>query len=130
MAAAAFPQFSAARLDVDGPHVWQFAAAQPREHGDACTAVPGTSPYVRAFDETSGQPLLADASILEELRKNGHVIVDLMDAYRAKLSSLQNGVNGSLMAKRDRLLRQLARVQARRDEVRYLIKRLTRTLRQ
>ena len=75
--------------------------------------------YVRAFDDTSGQPLLADSSILEELRRNGHVIVDLMDAYRSKLSAMQNKINGSLMAKRDRILRQLARVQAKKDEVTY-----------
>ena len=40
-----------------------------------------------------------------------------MDAYRTKLASLQNAVNGPLLGRRDTMVHQLARVQARLDEV-------------
>lgn len=73
--------------------------------------------YVYAWDDTSQQPVLSDPRVVRELQTQGHVVVNLMDAYRTKLASLQNAVNGPLLGRRDTMVHQLARVQARLDEV-------------
>jgi len=72
---------------------------------------------VYAWDDTSQQPVLSDPRVVRELQTQGHVVVNLMDAYRTKLASLQNAVNGPLLGRRDTMVHQLARVQARLDEV-------------
>ena len=55
--------------------------------------------------------------VVEDLQRRGHFVLSLTSAFRTKLGSLQNLVNGPLLAKRDALLTQQAVVQGRIDEV-------------
>lgn len=50
-------------------------------------------------------------------RTQGHALLPLGDAYRGKLAALQAAVNGQLLAKREALLQQHARLAARAGEV-------------
>ena len=55
--------------------------------------------------------------VVEDLQRQGHFILGLTSAFRTKLGLLQNSVNGPLLAKRDALLLQQAKLQSRIDEV-------------
>ena len=88
----------------------------PKEAGGGGGA-PVWDEHIYAWDDTSQQPVLADPRVIVELRKQGHVVLNLIDAYRTKIGSLQNAVNGPLLARRDQLVHQAARMQARMDEV-------------
>ena len=89
----------------------------PKEAGGGGGAPPVGDEHIYAWDDTSQQPVLADPRVIVELRKQGHVVLNLIDAYRTKIGSLQNAVNGPLLARRDQLVHQAARMQARMDEV-------------
>jgi len=60
------------------------------------------------YDDTAGQPILAEARVVARLRERGHVVLNLMDAYRTKLGSPQNAINGPVLAKRDALIHNVA----------------------
>ncbi|GIL90367.1 hypothetical protein Vretimale_18232 [Volvox reticuliferus] len=69
------------------------------------------------YDETMQEVVLADAVMVKELAKQGHGLAPLADAYRTKLAALQAAVNGPLLAKREALMQQHARLAARAGEV-------------
>ncbi|GLC72611.1 hypothetical protein PLESTF_001270100 [Pleodorina starrii] len=69
------------------------------------------------YDETMQEVVLADAVMVKELAKQGHALVPLHDAYRTKLAALQSDVNGALLARREALMQQHARLAARAGEV-------------
>ena len=73
--------------------------------------------HVYCWDDTAQQVCPADPRIVENLQKQGHFILGLTSAFRTKLGLLQNSVNGPLLAKRDALLLQQAKIQSRIDEV-------------
>ncbi|GIL62546.1 hypothetical protein Vafri_16636 [Volvox africanus] len=69
------------------------------------------------YDETMQEVVLADGVMVKELAKQGHGLVPLADAHRTKLAALQAAVNGPLLAKREALTQQHARLAARAGEV-------------
>ncbi|EFJ51410.1 hypothetical protein VOLCADRAFT_87664 [Volvox carteri f. nagariensis] len=99
----------------------------------ALPEVPRQMPYIAQqqvaglsmlYDETMQEVVLADAVMVKELAKqvgvfwpSGHGLVPLHDAHRTKLAALQAAVNGPLMAKREALTQQHARLAARAGEV-------------
>ena len=73
--------------------------------------------HVYCWDDTAQQVCPADPRVVENLQRQGHFILGLTSAFRTKLGLLQNSVNGPLLAKRDALLLQQAKIQSRIDEV-------------
>ena len=63
------------------------------------------------YDDTASQPIIAEPRVVENLKEKGHVVLNLMDAYRTKLGSLQNSINGQVLAKRDTLVHAVAQTQ-------------------
>ena len=72
---------------------------------------------VYAWDDTSQQVVPSDPRVVDDLQRKGHFILGLTKAFRTKLGLLQNAVNGPLLEKRDTLVKQQAKIQARVDEV-------------
>ncbi|KXZ46945.1 hypothetical protein GPECTOR_39g439 [Gonium pectorale] len=73
--------------------------------------------YVQLYDDTTQEVVVASSVLANELARQGHSLAPLHEAYRSKLAALQATVNGSLLAKRDALLQQHARLAARAGEV-------------
>ncbi|KAG2428962.1 hypothetical protein HXX76_011206 [Chlamydomonas incerta] len=78
---------------------------------------PGGQPLSLLYDDTTQEVVYADDVMARELGKQGHALLPLGDAYRGKLAALQAAVNGQLLAKREALLQQHARLAARAGEV-------------
>ncbi|KAG2432030.1 hypothetical protein HYH02_013100 [Chlamydomonas schloesseri] len=77
----------------------------------------GGQPLSLLYDDTTQEVVYADDVMARELAKQGHALLPLGDAYRGKLAALQAAVNGQLLAKREALLQQHARLAARAGEV-------------
>lgn len=51
------------------------------------------------------------------LARQGHMVVPIQTAYRSRLASLQAEINGALLRRRDSLLRRVATIQTKAEEL-------------
>ncbi|CAG9464757.1 unnamed protein product [Pedinophyceae sp. YPF-701] len=72
---------------------------------------------------------MGNARAVQALQEAGHALLPLGEAYRRKMGQLQDTINQELLVKRDALLHQAARVEARAEEVRSARGRVEREVR-
>lgn len=53
--------------------------------GSRVTSFLSAVPWSSAFSIAAGQPIIAEPRVVEKLKEQGHIILNLMDAYRTKV---------------------------------------------